>query len=181
MIIMIMGLPGTGKSSLGQRVALDLGAIYLSSDQIRDMLGLRGQYAYRDKEAVYQEMLNRLGPLMEHGHIVVLDATFSQKKYRIPFVELAAWQQVPIYIIELIARPDTIAQRVKEKRCYSEADFEVYQRMLQGYEAPSVPTLQIRTDQLSLAQQANLVLALRDATPPASPSFSHKSDNDFSP
>ncbi len=178
MILIIMGLPGTGKSSLGQRVALDLGAIYLSSDQIREILGLRGQYAFKDKEAVYQEMLNRLGVLLDHGHRVVLDATFNQEKYRIPFMELAAWREIPMYIIELIAQPDTIARRVKEKRRYSDADFHVYQRLLKGYQAPLTPTLQIRTDQLSLDQQASLVTALCDATPPSFSSPLSKKEND---
>ena len=53
MIIVIFGLPGTGKSYFGERLAKQLDIVYMNSDRIRQALQLQGKYGPEEKNQVY--------------------------------------------------------------------------------------------------------------------------------
>jgi len=152
MLVIVYGLPGTGKSYFSERFAEELHFTYISSDQVRDALGLKGQYEPEEKERVYQTMFLEAGNELQKGKRVLLDATFiNQEKLR-QARELAAVAQVPCYMIEMLADEETVRQRVNKSRKYSEADYGVYQQLKQQYEAVDTAHLQLNTSQQSLPE-----------------------------
>ena len=58
MLIMITGLPGTGKTTYAMKLAKSIEAIHLNSDIVRAQIGKRGHYDKASKAAVYNEMQN---------------------------------------------------------------------------------------------------------------------------
>ncbi|MEL6923888.1 MAG: AAA family ATPase [Bacteroidota bacterium] len=134
MLILVSGLPASGKSYFAAALQKTIDARYLSSDIVRSEMNLRGRYDPAIKELVYTEMLVRAGRSLVDGQRVIVDGTFSRAADRQRFYELAERWQRPFFVIVIKAAEETIAQRMTKKRAYSEADFEVYLKIREQYE-----------------------------------------------
>src|SRR6476620_10352237 len=122
MIVIVMGLPGSGKSYLASRLAALMHAGYISSDKVRKTLIARRTYQEEEKELVYANMLAQMQCMLKENKDVVLDATFYTNAIRKKFIN-AAGETAPIIFIEIIAGEDLIKERLKQTREDSEADF----------------------------------------------------------
>lgn len=158
-VIMITGLPGTGKSTFAKALANATGAKHLNTDIIRDAMGKRGQYDADTKAAIYAEMLRQTALLLESGATVIVDGTFYQKKLRQPYIALAKKYGAPIHWIEISAQEDTIRHRVKNRRDFSEADFDVYLKIKSQYETLDAPHLDLHSDQMHVPEMVEKVKA----------------------
>jgi len=141
MIILVAGLPGSGKSYFASRLAAHLGAVYISSDKVRNSLGGLGKYDLQDKRSVYRGMANLTEVRLTNGEKVVLDATFYLKNIRSIFYMLADKHSSEIYFIYIKASEDLIKKRVSQERPDSEADFKVYSKIKEEFEAIDIPYL----------------------------------------
>ena len=129
MIVVVFGLPGTGKSYFAGRLAEIIKAEYISSDRVRFKMIKDRAYTEEEKMKVYDQMLVLTRQLIRQQKRVVLDATFYRKEIRQMFVALAASLNVKIYFIEVTARELLVQKRVSKKRKESEADYEVYRKV----------------------------------------------------
>lgn len=151
MLIIVSGLPGTGKTTFARALADRLQVVHLNSDMLRDELGKRGQYDAESKSLIYREMLERVRQYWEKGETVVVDATFYQDSHRQPYLDLTGSQPESLRWIELEAEEEIIRERVSRKRAYSEADFSVYKQIKQIYEPLRIPHLVLPSGRLSVA------------------------------
>ena len=152
MLVLIVGLPGTGKTTFALELANQIEAVHLNSDVVRTTLGHRGQYDIASKAAVYKELYNRAEELLQHGKDLIIDATLYKEILRIPFEKLAKKFKIPVNWIELKADEKTIKKRVAKKRQYSEADFDVYLKIKSVYEPISQNHLVLWSDILKLEE-----------------------------
>jgi aminoglycoside phosphotransferase family enzyme/predicted kinase len=84
-LVVVGGLPGTGKTTLAARVAQQEGWVHLSSDVTRKRLaGLApgGLYAPDATARTYRELLDQARALLADGESVVLDASFVAEQWR---------------------------------------------------------------------------------------------------
>lgn len=163
MLIIITGLPGSGKTTLARLLAAQIDAKHLNSDIIRAELGKQGQYDEATKTVVYQELLKRSKALLQEGDRVIVDATLYRTTYRIPYYELSDH----IKWIELVAKDMTIKNRVSEKRPYSEANYAVYCKLKTVYENLEMERLVLASDELTkdeMVEKAKAYLALEKVT-----------------
>lgn len=129
MIIIVFGLPGSGKSYFASRLAMQLEAEYVNSDEMRmEMLSTR-TYTDEEKLKVYDKMLNAMSEAVMANRPVVLDATFYKRSIRKKFDHKARHLGERIIYIEVTAPEDIIEDRLKIPRTYSEADFDVYLKL----------------------------------------------------
>ncbi|WPQ60436.1 ATP-binding protein [Chitinophaga sancti] len=140
MVIIVTGLPGSGKSYLAVRLADELQAVYASSDRIRKKMIPNRNYSAKEKESVYDEMYNRMVAAIRAKKDIVLDATFYRDSLRQKFI-LEAGPGSQIRIIEVTAAESLIKERLGQKRADSEADFHVYQQLKAQYEPIHDPHL----------------------------------------
>jgi aminoglycoside phosphotransferase family enzyme/predicted kinase len=101
-LLLVGGLPGTGKSTVAAGLADSYGWALLRSDELRKDLAELGHTvnAHTDVDAglyrpeqvtrVYRELLARAEKLLQHGVPVVLDASWTAAADRHAAVELAA-------------------------------------------------------------------------------------------
>lgn len=158
MLVLILGLPGTGKTTFAIKLANRIDAVHLNSDVIRTSLGHRGKYDIASKAAVYNEMYERAEEMLQQGKNLIVDATLYKEVLREPFEKLAHEFNIPIKWIELKADETTIKKRVSKKRQYSEADFDVYLKIKAVYEPISQNHLVLWSDVLSLEEMVEKAL-----------------------
>ncbi|MCB0632895.1 MAG: ATP-binding protein [Saprospiraceae bacterium] len=158
LLIIISGLPGTGKTSLALALAPQLAAVHLNTDMLREELQKKGQYDPETKAMIYEELRTRAEAALIAGKSVVIDGTFYQQEYRGPFLAMADKYAVPLRWIELDADPSVIKKRVSHQRPYTEADFSVYQKIKKDYEPLTIQNLTLSSGEKSIDELMEKVL-----------------------
>lgn len=158
-MLIVFGLPGTGKTTFAGALAQSVRAIHLNTDRVRHELGKRGQYSEKDKSTIYDILLTRSREVLQSGHDLVLDGTFYQAKLRNVFATLAEEFHVPVLWIEMTASEATIQTRVSKSRPYTEADYSVYQKIKGEFEPLPPGHLVLDSDTLDIDDMVRLALA----------------------
>jgi predicted kinase len=130
MIVIVFGLPGSGKSYFASRLAKRLNAEYINSDLTRKKMFKSRTYVTREKSAVYDRMFEEMQVAIRQNRPVVIDGTFHKQDKRELF-KTAAGPGQPIFFMEIWAREELTRERLSHPRPDSEADFAVYQ-LIQG-------------------------------------------------
>jgi predicted kinase len=169
-LVLTSGLPATGKSWFARRAADGLGGELHQSDVLRrEMYGSsaekerrdrydQGRYAPDAKQKIYDALLERARRGLEAGRSVVIDGSFVQRTWRLPFQALARDLVVPFCCVRLVAEEDLVKRRLARRALdpseASEANFEVYLRLKSQQES---------MEDLAAAQRLELDSALFDA------------------
>lgn len=143
MVIIVFGLPGSGKSFFASRLAAKLGATYISTDVLRFELFPKRTYSDSEKLKVYDHMLKMMVRDISDHATIVLDGTFYKESLRSKFEEEAKKLGDKLIYIEVIASEKKIKERTEKPRISSEANFDVYLKLKQEFEP-------VRTDHLVL-------------------------------
>lgn len=128
-IIVVAGLPGSGKSYFARRLAERLDAKHINSDAVRKALGASGRYSFEDKLVVYTQMAKMTERFLDEQKVVVVDATFYHPAMRDMFLTIAQSRDIDIYFIQITATESLIEERLMKPREDSEADFQVYKNI----------------------------------------------------
>nr|WP_156920289.1 bifunctional aminoglycoside phosphotransferase/ATP-binding protein [Segniliparus rugosus] len=127
-LVLIGGLPGTGKSTLAAALAGEVGAAVVSSDEVRhelkesgEIAGEAGQYGrglYAPEAAakVYRTMLDRARGALAGGASVVLDASWVQAEQRELAARLAEESSAALVELRCVAPQDVAWRRIAARR-----------------------------------------------------------------
>ncbi len=151
----MMGLPGTGKTTLASEVAQRLRVLHLSTDRIRAALQQRAAYDPANKWAVYQAMVQGAKDYLHHQESIVMDGTFAKQIYRDALDVLPV---TPLWVM-LTADEADIRKRTAHKRTFSEADYRVYQLLRDEFDPMEVPHLALNSSRVPLSEMVQQVIA----------------------
>lgn len=146
MIIVVSGLPGTGKSYFAEKLSDLLGAVHINSDKLRNALHARGKYTLDDKLHIYRVMAKKTDEALDQGRSVIADATFYKHEMIDLFITLAKDHASPIRFIKIEADESLVRERLQKRRTDSEADFQVYVKIKDEFEDLDVPHLVIQSE-----------------------------------
>ncbi|HSA51263.1 MAG TPA: AAA family ATPase [Yinghuangia sp.] len=137
-LILVGGLPGTGKSTLAGGLADTLGMCVLSTDRLRkDLAGLdRGEaapaslYGPDRIAANYDAMLARARQMLSMGESVVLDASWHAAGPRDKAARVAEAAAAELVSLQCVADEATAFERLAARRGdWSDADAAVARKM----------------------------------------------------
>jgi len=135
MIIVICGLPGTGKSTLANILSKKINATILRTDEIRKKLFKNPTYSEEEKKLIYRIMLMTANYFAKGKIPCILDATFSKEESRREISLIAEKNKVPIHFIECICDENIVRKRIgNKKRNLSDANWEIYLKIKKEYE-----------------------------------------------
>ncbi len=132
-LVLVGGLPGTGKSTLAGKLAdTEDGWVLLRSDAVRkELAGLpagarvpaglfEGHYDAQATDATYAELLRRARHALERGENVVLDASWSTAAYRTAAASLAEQTATDLVELRCVTSPEVAAARIARRAAAGE-------------------------------------------------------------
>jgi predicted kinase len=149
-LIVLMGLPGVGKSHCARLLCGRLGAAHVASDELRSRLFIAASYADLENRAVFAAATALVATLLDEGHRVVVDATNLVARNRAGTIEAARSRGVPVTFVRITAPDEETRARLASRRAgrspedHSEADEPIYDRMrTQAFEPPAEGFLEL--------------------------------------
>ena len=149
-LIVMIGLPGVGKTHFALQLAQRINAYLLRSDIIRkELMSIplsqhhytgygSGIYSGNISARTYDEMYKRARTYLTQGKSCILDATFSLVKARKAAEKIAQEFKVPFLMVHCFC-PDRIVFKRMAKRAkefdFSDANPEVYKAMKRNFDA----------------------------------------------
>lgn len=148
-LVLVAGLPGTGKSTLARSLAEKAGFALIRSDLVRKELAEecgasgseagfeQGIYSPEWTERTYAECMRRTEAHLFEGKRVLVDANFRDDARRQAFLQAATDWSVRGAILVCEARPEAVRERLQKRRQdVSDADWSIHQRAAAQWQAP---------------------------------------------
>ena len=160
LLVIVFGLPGTGKSYFAKRLAEQLSAMQINSDSMRNEMLARGHYETTDRLLVYQQMRKDASAALRAGQSVVVDATFTIAGTIDMFTDLSTQFHCQNILFEIVADESLVRKRLKAHRNDSEADYEVYLKLKETMLEPSKPFHTIVSTDDNIADMLDIALTI---------------------
>lgn len=148
-LVLLSGLPGTGKSSLSRALEKNEDFLVLSSDVVRkELAGFlpssqpssgwnQGLYTPEWTDKTYSYLLEKAEEGLLKGQRVLIDASLWEQARREPFYRLAQKLRLPFLFFTCQADEGIVRERLqKTERYASDADYTVYQQMAERWQEP---------------------------------------------
>jgi aminoglycoside phosphotransferase family enzyme/predicted kinase len=175
-LVVLCGLPGTGKSWIARRVARGLGASLLRTDVVRKRMAgmppashpagpaqVEALYGGDRVGRVYAETQKLATARLAAGGSVVVDATFSRACWRQPLLDAGVQLGAAVILVHVRCDDDEIRRRLVARRDDpaepSDADVAVYERSLSSFEVPDEVAPALRMDVTSGEDPEDVLLA----------------------
>lgn len=183
-LVLVGGLPGTGKSTLARGLAHAIGATLVRSDQVRKELAAcasstsldagyrQGLYRPEMTAATYEAMLERARVALLLGRSVILDASWGSEGRRQAARRTAADTNSEVVELACVVAPSEAHKRIEARRArgddLSDATVDVARAMAEDADPwPSARPIDTSRSRREALRQALDVLRV---APPASSS-----------
>lgn len=134
-LIMLIGIPASGKTTYATNLATGGGYIRLSSDEVRREMFGDGGYEREEQREVFARLEDMMLYSLRSGQNVIYDATNMNRKNRMKFLK-----KVPDGVRKvavLFVTPIDVAMRRNRTREYTVPD-DVYGKMLRNFTPPAL-------------------------------------------
>ncbi|GAB4264998.1 MAG: hypothetical protein Kow0080_04720 [Candidatus Promineifilaceae bacterium] len=165
-LLLMVGLPGTGKSSVVEGVQNYFSCVVISSDNIRLQMRNQPTYTAAEMMLVYEVCYSLIEARLRRGQRVIFDATNYLAARRQRVMEVARRCGAPVAVCYVQASQDVIRQRMlmrasnrRRKTDLSDADWAVYQWMVEAQEPVMVEHLIVDTTNASVEELGEKVSA----------------------
>jgi len=152
-LIVVSGLPGTGKSFLCRKLAEKSPFLILPSDALRKVLFPTPQYNEQENKRLFSACHVLIEELLNKGIPVIFDATNLLEHHREYLYRAAERAGAKLILVWVEAPPEVVRQRLLARertlapQCDSQAGWEVYNKMKPRREKISRNHLVVDTSQ----------------------------------
>jgi predicted kinase len=134
-IVVVSGLPGTGKSSFSRRLASRLPFVILESDALRKTLFPEPTYSAAESARLFQTIHYLIEYMLKKGVPIILDATNLSEHHRERIYSIAERTGARLILVRVEAPPEVVQERLKTRTGSrktgesSDADWAVYEKL----------------------------------------------------
>lgn len=135
-LVVVSGLPGTGKSHFCRQLAERTPIIIMESDVMRKTLFPSPTYSATESVRLFQAIHHLIEHLLKKGISLVLDATNLSERNRERLYHIAYQINARLVMVRVEAPPEVVQERLRNRadgtgseEDQSEADWAVFQRM----------------------------------------------------
>jgi predicted kinase len=132
-LIVVSGLPGTGKTYFCNRLAERLPSVVLESDVLRKTLFSPPSYSAKESSQLFRAIHQLIQRLLVKGIPLILDATNLSERNREYLYSIADRLDAKLVLVRVEAPPEVVRQRLEARRekpeNKSDADWGIYRRM----------------------------------------------------
>jgi hypothetical protein len=134
-LIIVSGLPGTGKSYFSRKLAGQLPSVIVESDALRKKLFPVPAYSAEESQRLFAACYRLIEELLNSSISVILDATNLVEYHREFLYRIAERLEVKLIIVWVQAPKELVRQRLQGRSedsdplDKSDADWSIYQRM----------------------------------------------------
>jgi predicted kinase len=139
-LVILTGLPGSGKSHLAREIARSWPAAVLDSDALRCVLFPRPRHTKREHARLFPAIHVLIDTLLARGIPAIVDATNLKRSSRQPYHGVAARYGVRPVTVRVWAPRKVVAERLRRRESSSDpldrssAGLDVYEAMLADVE-----------------------------------------------
>jgi predicted kinase len=134
-LVIVSGLPGTGKSYFSRKLAERLPSAVIESDALRKQLFPTPTYSAEESHRLFNACHRLIEELLGKGIPVILDATNLVEHHREPLYRIARRLGAKLIIVRVEAPRELVRQRLQgraegiNREDKSDAGWSIYQRM----------------------------------------------------
>jgi hypothetical protein len=134
-LVVVCGLPGTGKSFFCRKLAERVPFVILESDALRKILFPSPAYSEDENKRLFPACHTLIEELLEKGIPVIFDATNLLERHREYLYHAADKVEARVILVRVEAPPEVVRQRLLDRgkeldpQDNSQAGWGVYQRM----------------------------------------------------
>lgn len=132
-LVVLVGLPGTGKTRLANELSQRTGAVSLESDAVRRQLFRERHYTRGENRRLFAAIHAAIGEFLANRASVILDATNLAERERAPLYAIAEQHRARLIVVHVTTPIDIVRARLEQRSAsglsHSEADLAVYERM----------------------------------------------------
>jgi len=134
-LVVVSGLPGTGKSFFCRKLAEKIELVILESDSLRKQLFATPSYSKEESTQLFRACHGLVDELLRKGISVALDATNLEEHNREQLYHIADQSGARLVIVRMEAPPEVVQRRLERRlrredhSDHSEADWNVYSKM----------------------------------------------------
>lgn len=140
-LLMMVGLPGTGKSSVVEKLQKRVSCVVVSTDNIRLLMRNKPTYTAAEMMLVYEVCYSIIEARLKQGQRVVFDASNYLSARREYLKKVAQRAGAPVAVCYVQAGQDVIRERLQQRNSgnrretdLSDADWSVYKWMVEAQE-----------------------------------------------
>ena len=165
-LVVMVGLPGSGKSYLSQRLARLLNAVVVESDRVRKLLFSEPDYGAEESALVHRVSRTVMRHLLKRGVRVISDATNLVEWQRETLYNLAERSGACIVVVRVTAPEAVIRERLEQRKStpetLSDAGLDVYARMSRSEQAIRRAHVTVDTSMDIRVAERKIVKAVRN-------------------
>ena len=150
-LLMLAGLPGSGKSTFADRVNAQHPFLTVETDRLRKVLVPQPEYSPAEHYRVFRACHRLIDEFLAEGYPVLFDATNISERNRKPVYAIADRRKVPLAVVVLSAPPEVIRRRLMERKAgrdpdsWSDAGWGICLRMAPSWQNVRRPHIQVDT------------------------------------
>ena len=141
-LVILSGLPGTGKSYFANRLTAHIKSAIVGSDRTRKLLISNPVYSKSEHARIFAICHILIEDLLSQGYVTIFEATNLTAKSRLPLQKIARKLDIPSLCLVFTAPEDLIKKRLMDRTynidnsSYSDADWAVYSKLKPSQETP---------------------------------------------
>ena len=141
-LVILSGLPGTGKSYFANKLTSHINSVIVGSDRTRKLLVSKPIYSKSEHARIFAVCHGLIEGFLSQGYVTIFEATNLTAKSRLPLQRIAKNLDVPSLCLVFTAPEELIKRRLLDrtssldKSSYSDANWEIYSKLKPWQEAP---------------------------------------------